>query len=347
MKMKSYLTKAIVFFLLFSAYSQGAAADKLVTIPRIPMREKLGSVYRKIEAKMTKLPDTEQFKGLKYAKVYKIIFTKIDTEFATKFAREHFDLTGTIKITGDENDFLRIRGKDNDWVLCFETKTGSFDYRNYEFHYKRPPLEYYLNETGDHYVHREPPHSWKDEKDFPSDEECKKLAIEYLEKYKLFEDDLYIREVRQASKYKTVSFGQKIDGFKRGGPGASLWVDIGSGGRLVFLYKSRLEVESIGEYPLMPVDKAYEKLLQGKGAFQGYSLRSGSQLQLGEVRNVSIIYHFLAQSETKRWKEYAQPFYHFEFVCGPDDMTTWGKTVTDGNIIDGYYPAISEEYLEP
>jgi hypothetical protein len=132
---------------------------------------------------------------------------------------------------------------------------------------------------------------------------------------------------------------------------AYIIVSMSTEGKFISIYNKFAPSESIGKYPLININDAYEKLLSGKGTFNGYLCNTSmsgksDKLDLGEVRNVKIVYFYSPLCDVKPNEQYALPFYRFEFVCGPDGMTYWGRKLPDVNIIYGYYPAVKEEYLK-
>jgi len=160
----------------------------------------------------------------------------------------------------------------------------------------------------------------EDRKDYPSDEECRKIATEYLKKRGLLPEDAYLYGVFDVNIESVgamqVSFGRKIGQYDIWGNGSDILVEIGVAGEITKVSKRWVEYEPYKLAPIKTAKEAFEYLKHGN-AFLATSS--------GKVKKIALAYH------TPPEGDYIQPVYSFGF-----------------DIPEAYslVPAIKPEYLK-
>lgn len=134
--------------------------------------------------------------------------------------------------------------------------------------------------------------------DYPSDDECVRIAASYLTDRGLLPDDSRLGGVVDNSSAGCISvgFGQVIGGHGCWGSGGRVSVHVGIGGEIVSVWKQWLEVEPFREYPIKTVSEALEEARKGHGWF----LTVGG----GTIRKIELRY------ETGT---FLRPVYYFDY----------------------------------
>ncbi|MHC4461684.1 MAG: hypothetical protein ACYS30_09640 [Planctomycetota bacterium] len=160
----------------------------------------------------------------------------------------------------------------------------------------------------------------EDSKDYPSDEECKKIATEYLEERGLLPEDAYLCGVSGvnigAVGAMSVWFGRKIGQYDIWGHGSDILVEIGVAGEITKVSKRWVEYEPYKMAPIKSPKEAFKQLKYGNALLMTSS---------GKATKIKLAYH------THSNDEYIQPVYSFGFGL-PDSYAI--------------VPAIKPEYLK-
>ena len=142
----------------------------------------------------------------------------------------------------------------------------------------------------------------EDRKDYPSDEECIKIATEYLKERNLLPEEAYLAGVSDVNIKSggaiSVWFCRKINQYKIWGHGSTISVRIGVAGEITEVSKRWFEYEP---YKLAPIKSPKEAVRQYK---YGNALLATS---IGKATKMELAYHNPANGE------YIQPVYSFGF----------------------------------
>ena len=201
-------------------------------------------------------------------------------------------------------------------------------------HFEKKIVSYYL-ETSTHRFRFEPQTGYftfeKIERidtrsvtrnDYPSNEDCKTIAVKYLKDHDLYEEDAYFSSVFDHTKSigaMSVGFGRKIDGYDRWGAGGGISVRIGLGGEVVQVRKTWQELVPYKPYPIKTARQALRDLHNRKGILDQ---------QKGKIKNITLKYYISSEKQ-----DYVQPTYDFE-CSGPL-----------GNFY-GCVPAIKDKFIQ-
>ncbi|MHC4309109.1 MAG: hypothetical protein ACYSSN_04115, partial [Planctomycetota bacterium] len=159
----------------------------------------------------------------------------------------------------------------------------------------------------------------EDRKDYPSDEECIRIATEYLKERSLLPEEAYLVGVYNYIKpvgAMNVSFSRKIGQYKSWGHGSRILVEIGVAGEITEVSKCWLEYEP---YKLVPIKSPREAVKQFE---YGKALLATSS---GKAIKMELAYHNSYNFD------YIQPVYSFGF-----------ETPKSYSLV----PAIKPEYLK-
>jgi len=161
----------------------------------------------------------------------------------------------------------------------------------------------------------------KNRQDYPSDEECKKIASEFIKSRGLFEEGMYFRRIfsKPSSGGISVRFGLTINGYKTWEGGIS--VEIGQNGEIMGASKRWYEVVPWKMAPIKTAEQAFKELKNGGRAFFVDHPR-------GRVNEITLRYY-----QTHKLEDYVQPVYYFKYTS-PDRESY------------SVVPAIKEEYLK-
>jgi hypothetical protein len=243
--------------------------------------------------------------------VYRVKEANVTEEFVRKFGEEHFGIERTAKIKhSSPSSLFWLKGEK--WVLSVRPETGSLVLQDSLFFGGRNNFEKIKQ------LHKEKG------TDYPSGEQCRIIAEQFLTDHNLLPQDAYFRGVvdNRASVvgHMGVGYGRNINGYKSWGAGAKIGVGIWPDGQVVKVHKTWQELVPYKVYPLKPPEQALQELRERKGL-----LFNGNK---GSVQNITLRYY----TEPSRQK-YVAPVYYFECKGAKPNFF-------------GLVPAISDEYLK-
>ena len=142
----------------------------------------------------------------------------------------------------------------------------------------------------------------EDRKDYPSDEECRRIATEYLKERGLLPDDAYLVDVYDVNIESVgamqVTFCRKIGQCDIWGHGSEILVEIGVAGEITKVSKRWVEYEPYKLAPIKTPKEAVKQLKYGRALLMTSS---------GKATGMKLAYH------THPNDEYIQPVYSFGF----------------------------------
>jgi hypothetical protein len=147
----------------------------------------------------------------------------------------------------------------------------------------------------------------KNRADYPTDEECKRIATEYIKNRGLLEVGMYLKERvvnHTTAGGMAVEFGRIINGYKTWEGGIS--VDIGQDREVMSVLKRWYEVIPWKMAPIKTAEQAFDELRQGNQAFV-LSLPIETKGNV-KVKEITLKYHHPIKLE-----EYVQPVYYFTY----------------------------------
>jgi len=160
----------------------------------------------------------------------------------------------------------------------------------------------------------------EDRKDYPSDEECKKIATEYLKERGLLPEDAYLCGVYDVNIESVgamqVTFCRKIGQCDIWGHGSEILVEIGVAGEITSVSIRWVEYEPYKLAPIKSPKEAVKQLKYGRALLMTSS---------GKATGMKLAYH------THPNDDYIQPVYSFGF----GDKDSYALV-----------PAIKPEYLK-
>lgn len=232
--------------------------------------------------------------------LYKILRPQNVTEsYVRELAEKYFDMPKDAKMSRSGGSLNLYWLKTDTHLFEFFPRTGFFNIVKYKKARKK------LSE---------------DRKDYPSDEECKRIGTEYLKKRGLLPEDTYLSSVSDINIESfgaiSVCFGRKIGKYKCWGPGSEILVWLGVDGEITRVSIRWVEYEPYKLAPIKTPQEAFEQLKYGN-AFLATSS--------GKVTKMALAYHTPAEGE------YIQPVYNFGF-------TRPGAVAS--------VPAVKQEYLK-
>jgi hypothetical protein len=217
--------------------------------------------------------------------VYKVIHPHVTEAYVRQLAQEHFGMPPDAEIKRSSGLSLYWL-RSPDWELEVDPSNGSFSMSRMDRGSSQIPAE---------------------QREYPSAEDCKRIAVEYLNKHNLLPGDAYLDGLVDNTKSSwgamSVGFGRKIRGYKSWGAGARISVEIGAGGQVVDLLKQWQEIVPYREYHVKSPQEAFEELENGKGV-----LMHGEK---GRVKSITLRYYTSPQKQ-----DYLQPVYYFD-CAGP------------------------------
>ncbi len=169
----------------------------------------------------------------------------------------------------------------------------------------------------------------KNRADYPSDEECNKIAAEFVKSRGLLEDGMYLKERIvdiPSSGGMSVAFGRIINGYRTWESGISVQID--PNGEIVRVSKKWQEVVPWKMAPIKTAEQAFRELKEGKNAF----VMAYHPKPKGKVKEITLRYN-----NAKKLEEYVQPVYYFRYAT---PYSPWGESYA-------IVPAIKAEYLKP
>jgi hypothetical protein len=217
--------------------------------------------------------------------VYRIIRPKNVTEaYVRELAERYFDMPTDAKLTRSSP---RPGGSALYWLKTqahlfeFDPDTGFFNILKYRK--AREKLS-------------------EDRKDYPGDEECRRIATAYLKKRGLLPEDTYLSNVSGVNIESvgaiSVCFGRMIGKYKCWGPGSEILVWVGVDGEITNVSIRWVEYEPYKLAPIKTAKEAFEYLKHGNAFIAGS----------GKVTRIALAYHSPAEGE------YIQPMYNFAFT---------------------------------
>lgn len=250
--------------------------------------------------------------------VYKVVHPNNITEaYVRELAQKHFGMPADANMT-------RSSGLGLYWLNSsthrFEVdpKTGSFNIHK-------------LEEKGTRYS--------KNREDYPSDEECKKIAAEFIKSRGLFEAGMYLGkrvvDNTKGSGVMSLGFGQNISGYKKWGAGGRISIHIGPGGEVVKVSKAWRELAPYKRYPIKTAKQALKDLHKRKGFLTGLK---------GKIIKITLRYYTSSEKQ-----DYVQPIYFFE--CSGPERNFYGvvPAIKNGYIQsrEEYWKELEEERRTP
>lgn len=146
----------------------------------------------------------------------------------------------------------------------------------------------------------EPKSKIRDAGAFPDAQEAKTIATAFLVDHNMLPEDAYLRGLVDNTKGAdviSVGYGRRVRGVEVWGAGSEIIVDIGRGGRVVYVRKAWPTFKPIGEYNLTAPESALQKLKNGEGV-----LYHGNK---GEIVSIKLVYY-----ASPIVQDYVQPCYY-------------------------------------
>ncbi len=238
--------------------------------------------------------------------VYKIIPPhNITDDFVKDLAEKHFGIP--------RDTPLRKPGLGLYWLRT-ATHLFEFDSRNGSFNIVK------LKEKGTSYS--------KKRQDYPSDEECKKIASDFIKSRGLHEEGMYLKKRVVGNKSAggmAVGFGRLINGYKTWEGGIS--IRVGINGEIMRVSKRWYEIVPWKLAPIKTAEQAFKELKDGKNAF----VMAFHPQPKGKVKEITLRYY-----HPIRLEEYVQPVYYFRYET---PLSPSGESYA-------VVPAIRAEYLK-
>ena len=237
--------------------------------------------------------------------IYKIVPPNITDEYVRGLAEKHFGISGDTPITRSRRIGFYLLRTDTH-IFRLEPRTGFFTFRK-------------LEEKGTRYS--------KNREDYPSDEECKKIAAEFIKSRGLLEVGMYFGSIAEnlGSGGMSVGFGRLINGYKTLDGGIS--VQVGINGEIVRFSKKWYEVVPWKMATIKTAEQAFKELVEGKPAL----VMAFRPQPKGKVKEITLRYY-----HPGRLEEYVQPIYYFWYAT---TLSPWGESYAA-------VPAIKAEYLK-
>jgi len=150
----------------------------------------------------------------------------------------------------------------------------------------------------------------KNRQDYPSGEECKKIAAEFIKNRGLLEVGLYFGSIgdNTSSGVMSLGFGRLINGYKTWEGGIS--VDIDQYGEIVRVSKRWQEIVPWKMAPIKTAEQAFKELNKDPRAFV-MALHPRTN---GKVKEITLRYHFPLTPV-----DYVQPVYYFKYTSPSGD----------------------------
>ena len=239
--------------------------------------------------------------------IYKIVRPdNITDDFVKDLAEKHFDIPRDTELTRSKGiGYYLLRTATHHFRL--DPRTGFFSIRK-------------LEEKGTSYS--------KNRADYPSDEECKKIASDFIKSRGLLEVGMYLKKRvvgNMGSGGMSVGFGRLINGYKTWEGGIS--VQVGVNGEIMRVSKRWYEIVPWKMAPIKTAEQAFKELREGKNAF-AMTFHPKPKV---EVTEITLRYHHPGKLE-----EYVQPVYYFRYA------TPYSPSGESYAVV----PAIKSEYLK-
>jgi len=216
--------------------------------------------------------------------VYKIVHpNNITDDYVRDLAEKHFGIPRETSLTRSRRiGFYSLRTDTHRFRL--DPRTGFFTFQK-------------LEQKGAIYS--------KNRADYPSDQECKKIAAEFIKSRGLFEEDTYFGSIAEnlGSGGMSVGFGRIINGYKTWDGG--IFVQVGINGEIMRVSKKWREVVPWKMAPIKTSKQAFKELKNGKNAF----VMAHHPQTKGKVKEITLRYNL-----AKIFLEYVQPVYYFRYA---------------------------------
>jgi hypothetical protein len=237
--------------------------------------------------------------------VYKVVPKNITDDYVKDLAEKYFEISRDIPLTRSKAASLYWL-ETSTHLFELEPRTGFFNIVK-------------LKKKGTSYS--------KNRKDYPSDEECKKIAEEFIKSRRLFEEGMYFRSIWSgpSSGGLEVNFGRTINGYKVWW--SSISVEIGRNGEIMGVSKRWHEVVPWKMAPIKTAEQAFKELVKGKPAM----VSAFSHKPKGKVKEITLRYHHPTRPE-----DYVLPVYYFRYET---PLSPTGESFA-------IVPAIKAEYLK-
>ena len=214
--------------------------------------------------------------------LYKIIRPqKVTDSYVRELAEKYFDIPKDAKMSRSGGSLNLYWIKTDTHLFEFFPRTGFFNILKYRKARKK------LTE---------------DRKDYPSDEECIKIATDYLKERNLLPEDTYLSNVSDVNIESvgaiSVCFQRMIGKYKCWGRGSEILVELGVDGEITSVSIRWVKHEPYKLAPIKTSKEAFEHLKHGN-AFLATSS--------GKVTRMALAYHTPAEGD------YIQPMYNFGF----------------------------------
>jgi len=215
--------------------------------------------------------------------VYKIVPQNITDDYVKDLAEKHFGIPR-------DTPLRRSNGLGLYWLRT-STHLFELDPRTGFFNILK------LKEKGTSYS--------KNRQDYPSDEECKKIAAEFIKSRGLLEVGMYFGSIAEnlGSGGMSVGFGRLINGYKTWE--GSISVRVGINGEIMSVSKKWREVVPWKMAPIKTAEQAFKELKEGKNAF----VMAYHPKPKGKVKEITLRYN-----NAKILLEYVQPVYYFRYA---------------------------------
>ncbi len=214
--------------------------------------------------------------------VYKQVFPEPLTEAdAWRMAQEYFGVPGNATVIHREgSNYIRLKAETHLFEL--DKRRGWFNCAMYSHSYTSKK---------------------KRREDYPSDAECKQIAIDFLNKRGLKSDDARLTRVidNTGAGFITVRFTQVIGGYGCRGPAGSMLLDINPDGKIVTMGKQWITVEPLNEYPTKTAEKALDEIKRGEGLFS--NVTRGATIR---IRDLHVLYNVNTDG-------YVEPLYSLDY----------------------------------
>jgi hypothetical protein len=237
--------------------------------------------------------------------VYKVVPKNITNDYVKGLAEKYFDMPRDIP--------LRRPGAGLYWL---ETDTHLFELERSTGFFNIVKSK----KKGTSYS--------KNRADYPSDEECKKIAEEFIQSRGLFEEGMYFKHIwsKPSSGSMSVRFGRIINGYKTWEGGIS--VSVGINGEIMRVSKKWHEVVPWKMAPIKTAEEAFKELVKGKPAL----VMAFRPQPKGKVKEITLRYYHPIRPE----EYYVQPVYYFRYAT---ELSPSGESYA-------IVPAIKAEYLK-
>ncbi len=239
--------------------------------------------------------------------VYKVVPKNITDDYVKDLAEKHFDIPLDTPMRRSKRVGLYLLRTDTH-RFRLEPGTGFFTFQKHE-------------QKGTSYS--------KNRKDYPSAEECNKIASDFIKSSGLLEEGMFLKKRivdRPSAGRMSVSFGRIINGYKTWEGGISIEID--QNGEIMSVSKKWHEVVPWKMAPIKTAEQAFKELVKGKPALV-VAFRPRPK---GKVKEITLRYYHPIRPE----EYYVQPVYYFRYET---ELSPTGESYA-------IVPAIKAQYLK-